>query len=218
VTDPNDANDFGTPAFYASIGRAFVAMCAVIPFLFLIEAVDQVTGHALDRDGGIVSGEVRGLDGIVFSPFLHGSFAHLYSNAVPLIITGTFVLAGGTARALKVTAVVALFSGLGVWLVSPRGLTTIGASGVIFGYLGYLLTRSLIERTWWSFAVAALVGLLYWSVFANVVPGAPLVSWQAHLFGLLGGVVAALLFRSRRPRPPALPDPTTTTLPLPPLT
>jgi len=127
------------------------------------------------------------------------------------------VLAGGTVRALKVTALVALFSGVGVWLISPRNSITVGASGVIFGYLGYLLMRSVIERTWWSFAVAALVGLLYWSVFANVVPGAELVSWQGHLFGLVGGVVAALLFRSRQPKPPPLTDPTTSTLPLPPV-
>ena len=216
MTEPNDANDFGTPAFYSSIGRAFVAMCAVIPVLFLIEAIDQLSGHALDRDGGIVSGELSGLDGVIFSPLLHANFNHLYGNAIPLLITGTFVLAGGTMRFLKITGLVALFAGLGVWLIVPRGTVTIGASGVIFGYLGYLLTRSLIERTWWSFAVAALVGLLYWPVFANVVPGDRQISWQAHLFGLVGGVVAALLFRSRRPRPPALSDPTTSTLPLPP--
>jgi len=67
VTEPDDANEFGTPAFYAAIGRAFVAMCAVVPFLFLVEAIDQLTGHALDRDGGIIAGQARGLDGIIFS-------------------------------------------------------------------------------------------------------------------------------------------------------
>src|ERR1041385_1263524 len=109
-------------------------MCAVIPVLFLIEAIDQLSGHALDRDGGIVSGELSGLDGVIFSPLLHANFNHLYGNAIPLLITGTFVLAGGAMRFLKITALVALFAGVGVWLVVPRGTITIGASGVIFGY------------------------------------------------------------------------------------
>src|SRR4051812_31848201 len=87
----DDPDRFGTVAFYAALGRAFVTMCAVIPALFLIEALDQVTGHALDADGAIVPRHLTGLDGIVFAPFLHASFPHLYGNAVPLILTGTFV-------------------------------------------------------------------------------------------------------------------------------
>ncbi len=206
TTEPSDPSEqFGTAPFYASIGRAFVTMCAVIPILFLIELIDQLTNHRLDNDGAIVPLHVNGLDGIVLAPFLHASWPHLYGNAVPLLLTGTFVLAGGGRRFLWVTGFIALISGLGVWLFSS--VPTVGASGVIFGYLGFLVMRGIVERSWWNIAVALLVGLLYWSQLSGVVPGEKWISWQAHLFGLLGGLVAAILFRRRPPKP--MPAPVT---------
>lgn len=215
----DDREKFGTPAFYAALGRAFVTMCAVIPALFAIELIDQATGHALDRDGAIVPLHPSGLDGIIFAPFLHASFLHLYGNAVPLLLTGTFVLAAGGRRFGWVTAFIALVSGLGVWFFGSG--PTIGASGIIFGFLGYLFMRGLVERSWWNLAVALLVGLLYGVQIGGVVPGDAGVSWQGHLFGLIGGLGAAILFRRRRikPGPPATPllpnfdTPDTLTLP-----
>src|SRR5438270_4048689 len=123
-----DVTGFGTVPFYAALGRAFVAMCAVIPVLFLIELLDMATGHWLDQAGGIRPRELAGLDGVVFAPFLHANFTHLYGNSVPLLVTGTFVLATGVKRFLWVTATVALFSGLGDWLVGPANTVAIGAS------------------------------------------------------------------------------------------
>ena len=95
------------------------------------------------------------------------------------------------------TGLIALISGLGVWFFGAG--PTVGASGVIFGYLGYLFMRGLVERNWWNIAVALLVGLLYGSQLRGALPGDPNVSWQAHMFGLIGGLVAAILFRRRRP-------------------
>jgi membrane associated rhomboid family serine protease len=198
----DDRDRFGTPTFYASLGKAFVTMCAVIPLLFAIELIDQATGHALDRDGAIVPLHISGLDGIVFAPFLHVSFIHLYGNAVPLLLTGTFVLASGGKRFLWITALIALVSGLGVWFFGSG--PTIGASGVIFGYIGYLFLRGLLERSWWNIAVALLIGLLYGTAISGVIPGDTGISWQAHLFGFIGGLLAAILFR--RPRPKPVPD------------
>ena len=189
---------FGTEAFYAAIGRAFVAMCAVVPGLFLIELVDQQMNGALDRAGGIVPRDVSGLDGIVFAPFLHLGFEHLVGNSVPLILMGTFVLADGTRRFLWSTVLIALVSGLGVWLFSESGSYTVGASGVIFGYLGVLLMRGLVERSWWNIAVGVLIALLYGWVLLGVLPTDEKISWQGHLFGFLGGLVAAVVFRRRR--------------------
>src|ERR1700754_3241353 len=109
---------FGTEAFYASLGRAFVTMCAVIPVLFLIEAIDVSIGAGrLDSAGGIIPHHIRGLDGVLFSPFLHAGWDHLYGNAVPLILVGTFALAGGGRRFIWSTALIMLISGLGVWIV-----------------------------------------------------------------------------------------------------
>jgi membrane associated rhomboid family serine protease len=214
-----DPNQFGTTPFFASIGRAFVTMCFVVPVLFVIELIDQATHHHLDRDAGIVPRQLSGLDGIVFAPFLHASFLHLYGNSVPLILTGTFALAAGGRRFLGATVFIALVSGLGVWLTADSHTYTIGASGVIMGYLGYLLMRGLVERSWWSLAVALLVGGLYGWQISGVVPNSQGISWQAHLFGFIGGVVAAILFRRRRPTSTTVAEPLgdTTSLTLPPV-
>jgi len=197
----DDPERFGSTQFYAALGRAFVMMCAVIPVLFAIEVIDQATHHRLDYDGAIVPRHISGLDGIIFAPFLHVSYIHLYGNAVPLLLTGTFVLAGGAKRFLWVTLFIAVISGLGVWFVGNA--PTIGASGVIFGYLGYLFMRGIVERNWWNIAVALLVGLLYGYQITGVIPGDSGISWQAHLFGLIGGLVAAILFRRRKVKPVA---------------
>lgn len=214
MTGPEDASRFGATAFYAAIGKAFVTMCAVVPVLFVIEVIDQASGHRLDAEGGIRPMSLPGLDGIVFAPFLHASFLHLYGNSVPLILTGTFVLANGGKRAAQVTAFVALTSGLGVWFLADPNTVTIGASGVIFGYIGFLFMRGLVERSWWNFAVALLIGGLYgWQVSGAIPSSDPSISWQAHLFGFIGGLLAALLFRARKRVRAPQPDPEAPTLP-----
>ena len=213
AADPQaDATRFGTEAFYASLGRAFVTMCAVIPFLFLVEAIDKGIGNGqLDTAGGIIPHHLSGLDGVLFSPFLHAGWDHLYGNAVPLILVGTFALAGGVKRFVWSTFVIMLVSGLGVWFVGDPNSVVVGASGVIFGYLGLLVARGLVERSWWNLAVAAFIGLLYWYQLYNILPTDQPISWQGHLLGLLGGVIAAILFRRKRVRhQPALYAPTLT--------
>ena len=198
-----DPYRFGTDAFFAALGRSFVAMCAVVPLLFAIEGVDQWLGSGLDLDAGIIPHRIDGLDGIFFGPFLHHGFDHLYSNSVPLILLGTFVLAAGARRFLYSTLLIMLISGLGVWFTGSPNSIVVGASGVIFGYLGLLLTRGIVERSWWNLGVVVLVGLLYGWHLLGVLPTDERVSWQGHLFGLLGGVLAAVLFRrsSRRGGP-----------------
>jgi membrane associated rhomboid family serine protease len=204
LQEPEDATRFGTPAFYASIGRAFVTMCAVIPFLFVIEGIDLgLGGQTLELAGGIIPRHIDGLDGILFSPFLHDGWAHLYGNAVPLILVGTFALAGGGKRFVYSTALIMLIGGLGVWFIGDSSTVVVGASGVIFGYLGLLLTRGLFEHSWWNLGVAAFIGLLYWYQIYNVLPTDQPISWQGHLLGLLGGAIAAILFRRRRVVKPA---------------
>ncbi len=209
--DEADPNRFGTIAFYAALGRAFVAMCGVVVGLFLIEVLNHADGNGLSRLGGIRPHHLDGLDGVVFAPFLHASFDHFYANAVPLLLTGTFALAVGIRRFLGVTLLVALVSGLGVWFVASPDDIVVGASGVILGYIGFLLVRGIVERSWWGIAVGALIGLLYGTqIFGEVTPGNEQISWQAHLFGLTGGVLAAIVFRRRRPRPrPQTPQPLT---------
>ncbi len=197
-TRSEESAKFGTDAFYASMGRAFVTMCAIIPILFLIEALDVAVGRGtLDVAGGIIPRRVDGLDGVLLSPFLHDGWDHLYGNAVPLILVGTFALAGGARRFVWSTLTIMLVSGLGVWFVGDPNTVVVGASGVIFGYLGLLFARGFVERSWWSLAVAAFIGLLYWYQIYNILPTDRAVSWQGHALGLAGGFVAAFLFRRR---------------------
>jgi membrane associated rhomboid family serine protease len=191
---------FGTEAFYASIGRAFLAMCAFVPVLWAIEGLDTLLGGSLDRDGGIRPRSLAGVDGILLAPFLHASFTHVLANSVPLLLLGTFVLAGQPKRFFAITAFIAFISGLTVWLFSPTNSLTVGASGVIFGYLGYLLLRGIVERRWWSLGVSLLMGLLFGWQLVGIFPGESYVSWQGHLGGFLAGLVAAIVFRQRRPR------------------
>ena len=191
---------FGTEVFYASIGRAFVVMCAVIPVLFLIEVVNWSSGYSLVASAGIEPRRLDGLDGILLAPVLHWGFGHLYANSIPLILLGTFVLAAGVRRFLWSTGVIMLVAGLGVWFLGAEG-THAGASGVIFGYLGLLLTRGIVERSWWNAAVAVLIGLLYWWQLAGILPSEDEnISTMGHLFGFVGGVLAAIVFRRRRPK------------------
>lgn len=190
-----DTAQFGTVAFYAAIGRAFILMCAFVPVLYAIEVVNYLSDQELNQIAGIEPRELVGLDGIVFSPFLHASFAHLAANSVPLLLLGTFVLAAGLRRFLYVTAFIMLIGGFGVWLTGTGGVITVGASGVIFGYLGYLLLRGVAERSWWSIGVALLAALLFGWQIIGVLPGEKGVSWQAHLFGFLAGCLSAFLFR-----------------------
>lgn len=193
--DQVDRLRFGTEAFYAALGRAFVAMCAVVPVLFGIEALDVLAGQRLDVMGGIIPRRISGLDGVLASPFLHHGFAHLYANSVPLILLGTFVLSAGARRFIWSTAFIMLVSGLGVWFTGAPNTIVVGASGVIFGYLGLLVMRGVVERSWWNIGVVLLVGLLYGWTVIGVLPTDQAISWQGHLFGFIGGLVAALLFR-----------------------
>jgi membrane associated rhomboid family serine protease len=205
VDRETDPNRFGTVAFYAALGKAFVTMWAVVAALFAIEALNHWNSDRLNALAGIRPHRVNGLDGIVFAPFLHTGFDHLYANAVPLLLTGTFVLATGVVRSIGVTALIAVASGLGVWFTGSPNTVVVGASGIILGYIGFLLARGIVERSWWGIVVAALIGLIYGAqILGEVLPTDERISWQAHLFGFLGGVVAAVVFRRRRHREAAV--------------
>jgi membrane associated rhomboid family serine protease len=194
----DDSARFGTPDFYAAVGRAFVTMCAVVPIFMLLQWIDRPLDGQLKRWGEIDPRELSGLDGILVAPLLHVDYAHALGNSIALILLGTFVLAGGGRRFVYVTLFIAVISGVLVWLFSPAPV--VGASGVLMGYLGFLLTRGIVERSLWNIGVSLLAILLFGWQIGSVMPGQERVSWQAHLFGFAAGVVAALIFRRRRLR------------------
>jgi len=174
----------------------------MIALMWGVEILDALDNHGLDGDG-ITPRTLPGLLGILLAPFLHASFGHLIANTVPLALMGIPIALGGLARLLEVTTIVALASGLGVWLVASGSTTTIGASGLVFGYAGYLVGRGFLHGHLGSVALGALVVVAFGgALLSGLVPHAG-VSWQAHLFGGLGGVIAAARARETRGRPAA---------------
>ncbi len=169
-------------------------MASWVALLWVLEVIDVAGRHALDVYG-VSPREIGELRDVVPSAFLHFGFDHLAANSVPLLVLGFLVALSGLRRLLAVVTVIILVSGLGVWLTAPAHSTTAGASGVVFGLLGYLLIRGFVNRSVGDLAVGLLVGLVYGSFLWGVLPTAAGVSWQGHLFGLVGGVMAAFAFR-----------------------
>ena len=194
----------------ASPVRALVAMLLFTGVLYVVEAADVVSGGALDAEGGIEPREFDGLDGVLFAPLLHGDWAHLAANTVPFLVFGFLAMAGGIRQFVVVTATIWLLGGLGVWLLGPADTNHIGASGVIFGWLVFLLARGFYTRSAAQIVLAVGLFLIWGGVLWGVLPGDPGISWQGHLFGALAGLLAARLSgRADRPvRPAPLPGPT----------
>ena len=172
-----------------------VGICAV---MWVVELIDLLPGVNLDR-WGIRPRTLDGLVGIVTAPFLHDGLAHLISNTIPFIVLGTLIAASSVGRYLAVTVMVALVSGLGTWLIGPAHTDHIGASAVVFGYLTYLLARGFFERKVGYIVVGILVLFFYGGVLWGLLPR-PGISWQGHLFGAVGGVLAAWLFHDEKRR------------------
>lgn len=164
--------------------------------IWVLEVVDVFLGGALNTYG-ILPRNLIGLRGILFAPFLHGNFAHLIANTIPFLTLGWFVMLRETSDFFVVTGITMLVSGLGVWLIGSSGLH-IGASGVVFGYLGFLLARGYFERNIPSILLSVLVGFLYGGAIWGVLPTQPGVSWEGHLFGFIGGVIAARFLSQRK--------------------
>jgi len=166
------------------ISLGFVAL------LWVLEIVDAANGHALDGYGVAPRSE-DGLVGILFAPLLHGGWAHLEGNTLPVLVLGFLVLLGDVARGLAATAVIWLVSGIGVWLVSPSNTVTLGASVLVFGWMVYLILRGVFTRRSGEIATGVVLLLFFGGLLLGVLPGQPGVSWQGHLFGAIGDGLAA---------------------------
>ncbi len=166
--------------------------------LWLVEILDVTVFDDAWERRGIRPRMLSGLQGVALAPLLHDDFTHLVANTVPLIILGGLVLAHGMRVWASVTGVVVVVGGLATWLFA-RSANHIGVSGVVFGYLGYLLAAAFFERSLRSIVIGAVAFFLYGGLLFGVLPGQPGVSWESHLFGAAAGVLAAWLLRSRSP-------------------
>lgn len=160
--------------------------------LWVIEIIDVASGGRLD-DEGINPRTGDGLWGILFAPVLHGDWAHLIANTVPVLVLGFLVLLSGIGRGLTATGIIWIIGGFGTWLIGGSNTNHIGASILIFGFIAYLLTRGIFTRNLGQLAIGVVVFVLYGSALWGILPRSPGISWQGHLFGAIGGVVAAWL-------------------------
>jgi membrane associated rhomboid family serine protease len=176
--------------------RGLMLVAAMAAVMWAVEIVDVVAGD-LDS-AGIRPRDPEGLVGIVAAPFLHGGFGHLFGNTIPFLVLGAVIALSGLMRVVSVTAIVALVGGLGVWLVAPASTLHIGASGIVFGFITYLIVRGLYTRRALHLVVGVAVLLVYGGTLAIGFVPTPGVSWQGHAFGAVGGILAAWLLERRQ--------------------
>jgi len=187
------------PTSHAPRSRPLLAAQVIVAFvalLYAVELVDTLMGHRLD-EGGVRPREVDGLDGILFAPLLHYGWGHLVANTLPLLVFGFLILLAGVARWAAVTAVVWVVGGVGTWFAGQPHSIHLGASVLAFGWLVYLLLRGVFARDAAQVALGVILLLVYGGLLYGVLPGQPGISWQGHLFGALGGALAAYWFGVR---------------------
>ena len=194
-----------TPRPEARDGLAL--LLAIVGSMWVVEAINSVDGNALDRAGGIYPRNVDHLWAIFTSPFLHENFyPHLFDNTLPLVFMGVIIALRGARRLALVTLIVIVIGGLGTWLISPGREYTIGASGLVFGYATYLFARGVFNHNLIEIGVGLVVGVVWGAaLISSVVPHAG-VSWEAHVCGAVGGVVAAWLLATPHGRTGRDPD------------
>ncbi|MCW2657678.1 MAG: peptidase family protein [Jatrophihabitans sp.] len=173
-------------------------MAFVGAVLWTIQLVNAADNYQLDRFG-LAPREASGLWGVLTEPFLHASYGHMLSNTVPLVLIGWVLMLSGIRTWLIVTAIVVVGGGVLTWLVGPSNTVIVGASGMIFGWLGYLLARAYFSRELKWIVVAVLVLLFFGTLLFGLFPTLHSnVSWQAHVCGFVAGIGAGALLHPRR--------------------
>jgi membrane associated rhomboid family serine protease len=181
--------------------QGLVLVAGMAAVMWVLEVIDQVfSGADLDQYGIRPHDAPDGLLGIAAAPFLHAGFGHLIGNTIPFLVLGAMIALSGLARVASTTVIVALVGGLGVWLFAPTGTDHIGASGIVFGYATYLMARGIFSRNLLHLGVGLVVIAVYGTTLLFGLAPRDGISWQGHLFGGIGGVVAARALDSRRDR------------------
>jgi len=170
--------------------QAGALVSGFVLMLWAIEGIDALDARNYDQ-AGIQPREADGLWGILWAPVLHHGWDHLISNTVPVLVLGFLVLAAGIGRGLVATVIIWVVAGVGTWLTGGDGTVHLGASALVFGWLTYLILRGWFARSAWQIVLGLVVLVFYGSLLWGVLPGQTGISWQGHLFGAIGGVLAA---------------------------
>ncbi len=182
--------------------EGLVVLAGIVSIMWILEAINSLDSNRIARGDGIYARNFDHIWGIFTAPFLHFSFQHLIANTVPFLFMGVIIAVQGARRLLLVTLVIIVVGGLGTWLIAPSGTDTAGASGVVFGYATYLFARGFFNRSALELLTGLVVGVVWGgALLSSIVPHTG-VSWQGHVCGAIGGVVAAYLVRRARPAKP----------------
>jgi membrane associated rhomboid family serine protease len=179
--------------------QGLVLVAGLAAVMWVLEVVDQVfSGADLDQYGIRPHDAPDGLLGIFSAPFLHAGFDHLIGNTIPFLVLGAMIAISGFGRVALATIIIVVVGGLGVWLFAPTGTDHIGASGVVFGYAAYLIARGLFSRNLLHLGAGVFVVAIYGTTLLFGLAPRDGISWQGHLFGAIGGVVAARVLDAKR--------------------
>jgi len=174
-----------------------VVLGGTLAVFWVVFLVNTLLGGAL-LVFGVIPRTMIGLRGILFAPFLHANLNHIVANSIPFLVLGWMVMLRDQRHFIPVTLAAMVGSGLTAWLLGAPGSVHIGASGVIFGYLGFLMLSGWYARSVGSILISLVVTVLWGGLVLGVMPGTPGISWQAHIGGFIGGVLAARSFRIAR--------------------
>ena len=186
-------------AVLAEAQKALFVMVAFIAIIWIVQIANWADHYQLSAEYGIRPRDAGSLPDIFSAPFLHFSWAHIEGNSGPLFIFGFLAAYRGVRKFLGVTLLVAITSGLGAWLFESTNSVGAGASGIVFGYLGYIIVRGLFDRHLVDLVIGLVMALSFAYQFTVLLPQHG-IGWQDHIGGLVGGVVAGWLFRDRRRR------------------
>jgi len=179
------------PTHHASAWASAAAVIGgFVALLYVIEFADILMDNRLDQEG-VQPQESHGLLGILFAPLLHAGWGHLVANTLPLLLLGFLILLSGVGYWFEVTVIVWFVGGLGTWLVAPPNTVHLGASVLVFGWLVHLILRGFFTRQAGQIVLGLVMLFLYGGVLWGVLPTQPGISWQGHLFGAVGGGLAA---------------------------
>jgi membrane associated rhomboid family serine protease len=203
----------GTPqsnaeAMIAEAKRALWVMVGLLAVMWVLQIVNSLDGYDLSQEFGIEARDPASLPEIFSAPFFHFNWDHIEANSGPLFVFGFLAAYRGVKKWLGVSVLIIIASGLGVWFISPSTAVTAGASGLVFGYFGYIIVRGLFDRHPIDIVIGLVMALCFAYQFSSLLPSDEQVSWQGHMFGFVGGIVGGWLFRDRRPKAVAGPDTT----------
>jgi membrane associated rhomboid family serine protease len=180
-----------------TVKQQVTTLSATVGATWTAFVVNGIAGGAL-MQYGVIPRTLTGLRGILFAPFLHANMQHLIANTIPFLAMGWLVMLRDARHFLPVTLFAMLGSGLMAWLLGAPGSVHIGASGVIFGYFGFLLLGGWYARSFVSIMLSLLVAVLWGGLVLGIAPGQTGISWQSHLGGFIAGVLAARRYRGAR--------------------